>query len=164
MGLAGAAAGLCARALVPSAFTSLPLWLTAVVVAGVPFALIWLFVTAIALAIDRYEAFVLPPALQSVLVLALAVPGAALFGLEGALIGMTAPSVLVGLGSELWARARIRKSTGVSFEGPLRHAISFGSRATPVTRSSWSTTASTSSRWRRWRLRPSSAVTPSRLP
>jgi O-antigen/teichoic acid export membrane protein len=126
MGLVGAAAGLCARALAPSAFANLPMWLTVVVVTGIPFALTWVFVTAIALAINRYEAYALPPALQSVLILALAVPGAALFGLKGAVIGMTVAGVVVGLGSELWARVRIPETTGVIFGGPMRRAISFG--------------------------------------
>jgi O-antigen/teichoic acid export membrane protein len=126
MGAVGALIGLCVRGLASSPFAHLPLWLTAVVVSGIPFALTWLFVTSIALAIDRYEAYALPPALQSVFVLTFAVPGAALFGLTGAVIGMTAASVFVGLGSGLWAKARIPPTSGAVFQRPVRRAISFG--------------------------------------
>jgi O-antigen/teichoic acid export membrane protein len=125
-GVAGAALGLAGRLLVPSAFAGLPVWATAVVVAGLPFALTWFYVSFVALAIDRYEAYVLPPAAQSALVLVLAVPGAIAFDVEGAIVGMTAASVIVAAAAAHWARRRLPRSDGGDSPGMLRKAISFG--------------------------------------
>ena len=66
--LAGATgAWLCvlARLALPSAFGGLSVASTAVAALALPFALTWFYVSFIGLAIDRYEAYVLPPALQS---------------------------------------------------------------------------------------------------
>ena len=84
-------------------FAGLPVWLVAIAVAGLPFALAWLFASFVALATDRYEAFVLPPIAPATGALALAVLGALLYGVNGAVIGMTASTVLVGVGTAVWA-------------------------------------------------------------
>ena len=84
MGAVGAAVGLGARLVFPSAFAGLSTWLTAVVLVGLPFALAGLYTSFVALAIDRYEVSISLPAIQAVLVLAFAVPAAVGFGLRGA--------------------------------------------------------------------------------
>ena len=126
MGATGAAIALAVRLAAPSAFVMLPVWLTAVVVAGVPFSIAWLFTTAIALATDRYEAYVLPPAVQALLVLCLATSGGALFGLDGAVVGMTIASVIVGVGSAVWATRRTPRTIALGVPTPLRSALTFG--------------------------------------
>lgn len=125
-GVVGAALGLLARLVVPSAFAGLPLWATAVVVAGLPFALAWLYMSYVALAVDRYEAYVLPPAAQSALVMALAAPGAIAFGIDGAIVGLTAANVVVGLGAAAWARSRLPRDGPAGGRGMERKAVSFG--------------------------------------
>ena len=124
MGLAGACVGLAVRLAAPSAFAGLPVWVVVVAVAGLPFALAWFYAMYVALAIDRYEAFVLPPFFQASGVLILGVLGALLYGVNGAVTGMTASTVLVGVGTVAWAhRAFLSRSPG---RGYLRSAISFG--------------------------------------
>ena len=122
-GVAGAAVGLGVRALIPSAFAGLTVALTALTVTGLPFALVWLYTTYIALATDRYESYVLLSLLQAALTLALTTSGALVFGLGGAVGGMTASTLIVGLGSAVWG-LRLPKGEGAS--GELRRAISFG--------------------------------------
>jgi O-antigen/teichoic acid export membrane protein len=124
-GLAGAALGLAARLAFPSAFAGLPVWLVALAVAGLPFALAWLYAIYIALATDRYEAFVLPPFLQATGVLAFGVLGAIAYDVEGAVVGMTASTVLVGIGTVVWAR-RVLPRAAPAQPGMLRRAIAFG--------------------------------------
>ncbi len=75
MGPCGACVGLAARLLFPSAFAGLSVWQTAVVVAALPFALVWLYTSYVALASDRYEVATSLPVVQAVLVLVLAVRG-----------------------------------------------------------------------------------------
>jgi O-antigen/teichoic acid export membrane protein len=130
-GVAGAALGLAARLLWPSAFAGLPVWATAVVVAGLPFALTWFYVSFVALAVDRYEAYVVPPAAQSALVLVLAVPGAIAFDVEGAVVALTAASAIVGVAAAEWARRRLPRAgadraAAADAGGMLRRAVAFG--------------------------------------
>ena len=125
LGLAGALVGLALRLAVPSAFPGLPVWLVAIAVVGLPFALTWFFASFVALATDRYEAFVLPPFVQAAGALALAVLGALLYGVNGAVIGMTASTVLVGVGTAVWAFRQLPHE-GSRADGLLRRAISFG--------------------------------------
>jgi O-antigen/teichoic acid export membrane protein len=125
MGLAGAVIALAVRLAVPSAFADLPLWLVAVVVAGLPFGLAWLYVSYVALAIDRYEAYVLPPFLQAAGALVLAVSGALLYDVEGAVVGLAVSTVLVGIVAVAWAQRRLPRSRPAE-RGLLRRAISFG--------------------------------------
>lgn len=128
-GVIGAGLGMIVRLVVPSAFADLSLWMTAVVVAGLPFALIWSYVSSIALAIDSFEAYVIPPAAQSVLALFLALPGSLAFGIEGGIVGLTLSGVLVAVGCVVWAHRRLPPVAGGD-EGRqmIRHAIRFGAK------------------------------------
>lgn len=128
LGLAGAVVGLVLRLAVPSAFAGLPLWLVALLVAGLPFALAWSYIRAVALATDRYEAFVLPPVVQATGALLLAIPGALIYGVDGAVIGITVSTVLVAIGTVVWAERALERS-GVRQPGLLCRAISFGLKA-----------------------------------
>lgn len=130
--LSGAAgAGLCvlARLAVPSAFGGLSVASTAVAALALPFALTWFYVSFVGVAIDRYEAYVLPPAVQSATAMVLVVTLLLLAGLPGAIVGMTAAHVLVALASVLWARRRL-PARPVEPQEPrqLRRALSFGAK------------------------------------
>ena len=125
-GSCGAALVLGVRLLVPDAFASLSWQLTAVVVAALPFALAWFYGSYCALATDRYEAFALPPAAQSALVLVFAVPGAVVFGLRGVVVGLAGSSVLVGVAMVLWAKRRLAGTSVPAQPRQLRRAIGFG--------------------------------------
>ena len=125
LGLAGAVVGLALRLAVPSAFAGLSVWLVAVAVVGLPFALAWMYTRAVALATDRYEAYVLPPVVQATGALLLAIPGALLYGLNGAVVGLTAATVLVAVGTVVWAERALERSP-VEQPRYLRRAISFG--------------------------------------
>jgi O-antigen/teichoic acid export membrane protein len=127
-GSAGAAVGVAARLAFPSAFAGLPVWLVALAVAGLPFGLAWVYAAYIALAIDRYEAFVLPPFLQATGVLAFGVLGALAYDVQGAVVGMTVSTVLVGVGTVVWARRMLPRAER-SQPGMLRRAVSFGIKA-----------------------------------
>jgi len=124
-GTVGAVAGLVVRLLVPSAFAGLSVWLTALALVGLPFALAWLYASYVALASDHYEASMSMPAAQAVLVLALGVPGAVAFGVAGAVAGMTLASIGVGVAALLWGARRL-PDTGRGQPGQLRRAITFG--------------------------------------
>jgi O-antigen/teichoic acid export membrane protein len=125
LGLAGAVAGLAVRIAMPAAFDGLPVWLIAVVVAGLPFSLAWLYATYVALATDRYEAYALPPFVQACGVLGFGVLGALVFELDGALIGATLSTVLVGVGTAAWTLRVLPRLSG-SEPKLLRRALSFG--------------------------------------
>jgi O-antigen/teichoic acid export membrane protein len=125
VGIVAAAIGLCLRLLAPSAFAGLSVWLVAAVVAGVPFALAWLYASYVALATDRYEAAMAIPAAQAALVLVLAVLGAVLLGVNGAVAGVTIATVLVGAGSVFWGRRTLPRVEAAE-SSQLRRAISFG--------------------------------------
>lgn len=124
-GTLGAVAGLALRVLIPSAFAGLPVWLTAVAVAAVPLALALAYASSIALASDRYEASMSMPAIQAVLVLAVSIPAALLFGRTGAVAALTAAIVLTALGAVVWALLRL-PSAAPTPAGQLRCAITFG--------------------------------------
>jgi O-antigen/teichoic acid export membrane protein len=125
VGVASAGLGLGVRLLVPSAFAGLSLWLTSVVVVALPFGLIWLYASYVAVATDRYEVATFVPAAQAALVLALAVPGAILHGVEGAVVGGAIATVVVGAGSALWGTRSLPRGETTQ-PGQLRRAISFG--------------------------------------
>jgi antigen flippase len=126
VGLLGAALGLAARLLVPSAFASLSVGETAAVVGGLPFGLTWFYVSFIALATDRYEAYVIPPAAQSALALVLVAPGALAFDVTGAVVGLAVSNAIVGTGAAIWARRALPGSAAPTERPMLRRAISFG--------------------------------------
>lgn len=125
MGVTGAGIGIGTRVLFPSAFAGLSVGLTAVTIIGLPFALAWLYASYVALATDRYETYMLIPALQASAFLACTVVGAALFGVGGAVVGMTASSVVVGSASAVWGRRRLPRA-GPNGKGELRRAMHFG--------------------------------------
>ena len=104
MGCVGATVGVAARILVPSAFAGLSVGLTVVVVFGLPFALASLYAAYVAVASDRYELSMSLPAIQALLLLVLAVVGALVFELEGAVVGASLATVLAGVGAALWGR------------------------------------------------------------
>jgi O-antigen/teichoic acid export membrane protein len=124
LGVVGAGVGLTARVVAPSAFAGLSLWLIAVTVAALPFALARFYVSYIALAVDRYEAYTFMAAVLAIAVLVLAVPGAVLYDLEGAIVATTVANVLVAVGAVVWATGRLKESSAA--HGQLRRAISFG--------------------------------------
>jgi O-antigen/teichoic acid export membrane protein len=124
-GAAGAAIGIGLRLLAPSAFAGLPLWLTTVVAAALPFALVSFYMSYLALALDRYGAYTLLPALQAALVLALSASGAVIFGLRGAVVGLATATVAVAAASVAWAERRIPRARGTG-EVHIRQVISFG--------------------------------------
>lgn len=126
LGVAAALIGLAFRAVAPSALGQLSVWLTVLAVAAVPFTLSWRLVPGVALAVDRYEAYAVPPAVQAVLVLALVPAAAAVFGLGGAVAGATAASVAVGIGCCAWARRRLTVAATLVPARAFRRAVSFG--------------------------------------
>jgi O-antigen/teichoic acid export membrane protein len=129
-GLAGATLGLSARVAVPSAFGGLSVGTTAVAAFALPFALSWFYLTYIALAIDHYESYVLPPAVQSVLGLIFVSVLAALYGLPGAVAGFTLAHVVTAIAAGFTARKVLMFGTSRPQPGeaqaPLRRAIGFG--------------------------------------
>jgi O-antigen/teichoic acid export membrane protein len=126
MGLTGAAIGIGARLLFPSAFAGLSVGLTVVALLGVPFALAWIYASYIALATDRYETYMLFPAFGAFSLLVLTVAGAAFFGVRGAVIGMSASSAVVGSASVVWGRSRLPPTDRDMGRGDLRRAALFG--------------------------------------
>ena len=126
-GLLGAALCVLARLAVPQAFGGLSVASTATAALTVPFALSWFYVSFVGLAIDRYEAYVAPPAMQSALTLVLVVALALAAGLAGAVAGLAIANVLVALATGAWARRRLPPvAPGPPPPGRLRRALSFG--------------------------------------
>lgn len=125
----GAGAVLCVlvRLAVPSAFGGLSVASTAVVAAALPFALTWFYVSFVALASDHYEAYVLPPALQSGLGMVLVVALALAADLPGAVVAVTASHVVVALVSIVLARRGVAP-VAESEPGHLRRALRFGAK------------------------------------
>lgn len=126
VGIVAAAVALGLRLAVPSAFGGLTVAETAVVVTAAPFALSWFYVGYVALAIDRYEAYVIPPAAQSAIAMALVVVLGLVAELPGALVALTASHAAVAIGLGVWAARRIVDGDGDGSPRQLRRAISFG--------------------------------------
>lgn len=128
-GAAGAALCVMARVALPSAFGGLSLTSTTVAALALPFALAWFYVSFVGLAIDRYEAYILPPALQSALAMVLVVALTLAADLPGAIVGMTLAHVLVALASLAWAWRRLPHAAAAALEPrPLRRALRFGAK------------------------------------
>ncbi len=134
-GLAGGAVLLLARVLFPAPFDGLSVATTAVTCAALPFGLSWFYGTAIAVATDRYEAFALPPPLQSSLAMVLVGVLAALEGLPGAVAGFVLAHVLTaGIAQAMMRRglSAVPLPHGDAHDGgaehphPLRRAVRFG--------------------------------------
>lgn len=127
-GLVGIALGVAARLAFPSAFAGLSVATSVIAVAALPFWLAFFYTGYVALAGDRYEAFVIPPALQALLTLVLATIGAVIADVEGAVAGMTVATAIVGIGAVAWAATRLSADHGEPQPGALRRAASFGIR------------------------------------
>jgi O-antigen/teichoic acid export membrane protein len=129
LGVLTALIGLGLRLTLESAFRGLDVALVVVVVAGMPFALSWFYGSFLALAMDRYEDFALPPALQSLAALLLVLPLAAIFGLEGALVGLLASNLIAAVITFIRVRRDIPAvesgSRGTGF-AQLAAAVRFG--------------------------------------
>jgi O-antigen/teichoic acid export membrane protein len=124
-GSAAALIGLGARLAAPSAFAGLTVASTALVVGAMPFALLWFYRSYIALALDRYEGFVIPPAVQSGVAMVLVLAGALAFGLTGALVALTASHLVAALTT--WRTLRMMAPTaGDGERRQLRRAMRFG--------------------------------------
>lgn len=126
VGVLGAALGIAVRLAVPSAFADLSLALTAVIMATLPFALAAYYIPYVALAVDHYEAYVLPTALQSTLALVLGGAGAIALDLTGAVLGLAASYVVTGVGVALWGARRFGRRERDDDRGDLRRAVAFG--------------------------------------
>lgn len=128
-GLAGACAGTGARLLFPSAFGGLSVAETAVAAAALPFALSWFYVSYVALAIDRYEAYAIPAGVQSLLALLLVGGLGIAFDLPGAIAGFALSHVLTAFVAGVMAHRHFRHRTTPPDEPrQARRAISFGIR------------------------------------
>jgi len=127
-GVVVAALGVLARVLVPSAFGGLSLPLCAVAAAAMPFALRWFYGSFVALSDDRYEAFVLPPAIQSAAALVLVVGLGAPLGIGGAVVGLALSHVLAAAATVALARRAglSRVGDGTPTRTHLRRSLSFG--------------------------------------
>jgi len=131
-GAVGVALGVGARLVIPKVFGNLSVLDTAFAAAALPFAVSWLYFSYVVLAIDHYEAYVLPPAIQSTLGLLFVGVGAATSGLRGAVIGFTLAHVLVGIGARIAAPRVLAKANlpPVPHEPRmLRRAVRFGIKA-----------------------------------
>jgi O-antigen/teichoic acid export membrane protein len=125
IGSVAALVGLAAQVLVPSAFAGLSTASTVLVVAAMPFALLWFYSSYVALAVDRYEGFVVAPAVQSTVAMALVLAGGVTFGLTGALVALTA-SHLVAAAATLRILRGLPEGGGDGEPRQLRRAVGFG--------------------------------------
>lgn len=123
--VAGAVVG--ARMLMPAAFGGLDLLDTSIAAAGAPFLMVWYFTSWVALAGDRYEAYGVLPAVQSILALALVPPLASGLGARGAVTALTASEIVTAAAAIWWGR-RAFGAPGDHREprGMLRRALAFG--------------------------------------
>lgn len=128
IGTAGAGAAVALRLAFPGAFADLTVGETVAVAAALPFWLVFFYTGYVALSIDRYEAFVIPPAAQAVLTSVLGLVGAVVADLSGAVAGMALATVLVGLATAVWGVRRLPAVAAPAARGILRRAMSFGIR------------------------------------
>jgi O-antigen/teichoic acid export membrane protein len=127
VGVVGAGAGVLLRLAIPSAFADLTVLESALAAAALPFSLAWFYGSFVALAGNHYEAYVVPPALQSSALLLLAVGLAIPFGLIGAVIAILASQAVAGVVTYAWGRRRLGRGTRRGWDfGQLRLALSFG--------------------------------------
>jgi O-antigen/teichoic acid export membrane protein len=121
VGAAGALAGVTARLALPSAFGGLSVAECALAAAALPFALAWYYASFVALADDHYEGYVLPPAVQSIALMVLAVALAIPLGIAGAVVALLASHVLTAAAT--YARG---PRGGARAAGKLGQALAFG--------------------------------------
>lgn len=127
IGAAGALAGVGARLALPSAFGGLSVAEVALAAGALPFALSWFYASFVALADDRYEGYVLPPALQSVALMVLGVALLLPFDLTGAIVAVTASHAVAAAATLAWGRRRFTRAAGPA-TGQVRRALAFGSK------------------------------------
>ncbi len=126
-GAVGAVLCVLARLAFPSAFGGLSVESTVVAAVALPFSLSWFYVSFIGLATDHYEAYVLPPAIQSALAMVLVITLVLVADLPGAVVGFTVAHVVVALLTLLWARRRLPTGPAAEpSEQALRRALRFG--------------------------------------
>jgi O-antigen/teichoic acid export membrane protein len=94
--------------------------------ASLPFALVWLFIAAVALAVDRYEAYGAITIVQPVAQVVLAVTLAATVGTLGAVIGFAISQVVAAAAAAAIFRRREAGPTPPTRPGELRAAARFG--------------------------------------
>ncbi len=120
VGVLGAGAGVGARLAFPSAFGGLTVAECALAAAALPFALAWFYASFVSLASDHYEGYVLPPAVQSITLLVLAVALAIPFGILGAVIALLISHAVTAAATFAWG------PKGGGGPGQLRQALAFG--------------------------------------
>lgn len=126
LGAGAVLAAFLIRGLVPAAFHGVGVGLTMIAAASVPFALSWTFSAGVALATDHYELFALPPALQNSIALVAVLSLGAVYGVPGALAGLTLSHVLTAGLTLRWCRGRLPRETRTNDQGgQLRHALVF---------------------------------------
>lgn len=129
-------AGVGLRLLVPSAFGDLSVASIAAVAAAMPFALAWFYASYVALAVDRYEHFALPPAIQSASAMVLVGVLGGLAGLPGAIVALTVSHLLAGAAMVWWSRGtpsggddghphQLRRSVSFGLKGYAANALQF---------------------------------------
>jgi O-antigen/teichoic acid export membrane protein len=131
LGLGSMVVVLAFRVAVPDAFGGLSLAMVAVAAGGLPFIISWQYARWLAIALNRYEAFVVPPALATVLSLVACGIGAAVGDETGLVIGLLAAYVVTGAVALIDALRSVPR--GPIAPGPrfarLREATGFGVRA-----------------------------------
>lgn len=133
LGLLGIGVVLIARLAFPDAFAGMSVEVTLIAAAGLPFFISWQYARWLAVARDRYEAFVVPPALVSVLALVLCAVGAAVDDAEGLVVGLTLAYALTAAVALADALRSHPSPEGPSGAAPLREAAGFGIRANAAT-------------------------------
>lgn len=126
LGLAALMAAFLLREFVPSAFRGVGLGLIMLSAVSVPFALSWTFSAGVALAVDQYELYAAPPALQNGIGLVSVLSLGAIYGVPGALAGLTLSHVLTaGVSLRLCSRSLPPDGREPPEEGQLRQALAF---------------------------------------
>lgn len=127
VGLVGAVLGVLARVVAPGPFGELSVGECALAAFALPFALLWFYGSYVSLADDHYEGFVLPPAIQSAVLLVLVVGLAVPFGLSGAIIALLLSHVFAAAATFVIGRRRLSRRGPVDpAPGQLRRALRFG--------------------------------------
>jgi len=123
LGLGGMGIGVAVKLVVGSALEGLPLWLVLIVVGGLPPALSWFFASRVALATDHYEAFAVPPAAQSALVMVGVAVLGGLYDVKAAIVGLTVSQVIVAAGTLIFVARRVApREQPARPRGPRRFA------------------------------------------
>lgn len=133
LGVLGMAVVLAARLAFPDAFAGMSVAVTMIAAGGLPFMISWQYARWLAVARDRYEAFVIPPSLVSVLALVLCAVGAAVDDERGLVIGLVAAYALTAVVALIDAIRSRPPSAGPTGLAPLREATAFGIRANAAT-------------------------------